>query len=78
MQPWIATLIGAGISLAGFIGTIVVQSRAAARIEGALGADVKGLQRDVRKLEAEQDQQWSKINAHGESIAALESQVKQR
>ena len=74
MQPWIATLIGAGIGLITFFGTVIVQSRAAARIEGALGAKVEDHSQKFRDLRTEQDNQWSKINEHGERIAGLEAQ----
>jgi hypothetical protein len=72
MQPWVGPLIGAVIGLVTFFGTIVVQSRAAARIEGALGAEVKNHSETLRDLKAEQDQQWSKIGDHGERIRGLE------
>lgn len=72
MQPWVATLIGAGIGLVTFFGTLIVQVRSSARIEGALGAEVRGHSETLKNLRTEQDQQWSKINEHGERIARLE------
>lgn len=75
MPPWIFTLVGAGISLVTFIGTIIVQSRAAARIEGALGAKVENHAEKLSELGHEQDQQWTKINNHGERISGLEAKT---
>lgn len=76
MPTWIGPLIGAIVGLVTFLGTLIVQARAAARIEGALGADVRNHGETFKQLRVEQDQQWSKINEHGERISRVEAQVK--
>lgn len=76
MPLWIGPLVGAIVGIVTFFGTLIVQARIAARIEGALGADIRNHGEALKTLRTEQDQQWSKINEHGERISRVEAQVK--
>lgn len=63
------------VALAGFIATVLVQLRAASRMEGSATQRLDGIDNSIEKIEDEQIRQWNKIGEHGETISALKTKV---
>lgn len=79
MQPWVATLIGAGI-------VVTINLLTAAFIYGKLTESVQGMAKglnderndrkdEIRRIDREQNEQWTEINASGRSIEKLKGKL---
>jgi hypothetical protein len=76
MPHWAFDVIQAIGVIVTLLVTVMVQRSAKAEMQGAAGARLTSVEKDVDDLKDEQDMQWSKLNQHGERISKLEGTVR--
>jgi hypothetical protein len=79
LSPTIDTVlsVGASVVVAAAVNW-AVSTRASAKFEGAVGATLKVHGEDLQRLDSVDKDQWGKINANSNDIAAMKARCDER
>lgn len=79
MQPWVATLLGAGVVVSiNLLGFAFLYGKMTETVEGltsGLKAERNDRKEDIQRLDREQNEQWVEINATGRAVEKIKGKL---